>query len=87
MEPQVGAGGFEPFVQGAVVRGELAHAFFERGVLGGDPPDLILCPFGFQVTDAAEEFANTGALGQDLGVGGLERVLGVERPLAPGRFT
>jgi hypothetical protein len=28
---------------------------FEGGVLGGDPLDGILCPFGFQIADAPEE--------------------------------
>jgi hypothetical protein len=87
LEAQVRAGGFESFVECAAVGGELTDTLFEGGVLGGDPLDVILCPFGFQVTDLAEEFANTGALGADLGVSCLERVLGVESPLTPGRFT
>ena len=86
MEAQIGAGGFESFVERAVVGGELTNALFEGGVLGGDSLDIIVCPFGFQVSDAAEEFADAIALDEDLGVGGLERVLGVEGPLAPGRF-
>src|SRR5271165_6310896 len=36
-EPVVGAGGFQPFLQGPVVVGELADALLERGVLGGQP--------------------------------------------------
>ena len=87
LEAQVGPGGFESFVEGAVVGGELAHALFEGGVLGGHPLNSILRPFGFQVADASEEFADASALGENLGVGRLERVLGVERPLTPGRFT
>ena len=87
MLAQVGTGGFESFVERAVVDAELAHALFEGGVLGGDPLNSILSPFGFQIADAAKELADGSALGKDLGVGGLERVLGVERPLAPGRFT
>ena len=71
LEPQVGPGGFESFVERAIVGAELAHAFFERGVLGGDSLDVIACPFGFQIADAPEEFADAGALGEDLGVGGL----------------
>jgi len=35
--------------QRAVVGGELAYALFEGGVLGGDPLDRILCPFGFRL--------------------------------------
>jgi len=38
-EPVVGACGLQPFFQGPVVLGELANALFERGVLGGRPPD------------------------------------------------
>jgi hypothetical protein len=87
LEPQVGAGGFETFVERAVVGAELAHALFEGGVLGGDPLNSILCPFGFQIADAAKELADASALGEDLGVAGLKRVLGVEGPLTPGRFT
>ena len=87
LEPQVGPGGCETFVECAVVGGELAHALFEGGVLGDDPLDGILCPFGFQIADAPEEFADASALSEDLGVGGLECVLGAEGPLTPGRFT
>jgi hypothetical protein len=71
LEAQVGAGGFESFVERAVVGAELAHTFFERGVLGGDSRHVVVCPFCFQVADAPEEFADAGALGEDLGVGGL----------------
>ena len=87
LEPQVGPGGCETFVECAVVGGELAHALFEGGVLGDDPLDGILCPFGFQIADAPEAFADASALSEDLGVGGLECVLGAEGPLTPGRFT
>src|SRR5664279_5438266 len=48
--------------------------------------DGVLCPLRVDVADAAEEFADADALGEDLGVGGLERVLGVERPFTPGCF-
>lgn len=77
LEAQGGAGGFEAFVEGAVVGGELPDALFECGVLGGDALDRILSPLGFQVSDAAEEFSDTRALGEDFGVG-FECVLGVE---------
>jgi hypothetical protein len=46
----------------------------------------FLSPLGFQVADLAEELADAGALGEDLGVGGLEGVLGVQCPLPPGRL-
>jgi hypothetical protein len=36
-EPVVGAGGFQPVLEGLVVVGELADALLERGVLGGQP--------------------------------------------------
>jgi hypothetical protein len=87
LEAQVGAGGFKPFIKRAVLGGELTDALFEGGVLGGDSLDVVVCPFGLQVADTAEELTDAGALGEDLGVGGLERVLGVEGPLAPGRFA
>src|SRR6266498_3767065 len=70
LEAQVGAGGLESFVENAVVGGELADTLLQGGVLGGDPLDGFLGPFGFQVADLAEEFADAGALGEDLGVGG-----------------
>jgi hypothetical protein len=66
MLAQVGTGGFESFVERAVVDAELAHALFEGGVLGGDPLNSILCPFGFQIADAAKELADGSALGKDL---------------------
>jgi hypothetical protein len=66
LEAQVGAGGLEAFVKGAVVVGELADALLEGGVLGGDPLDGFLGPFGFQVAYLTEKFADAGALGEDL---------------------
>ena len=86
LEAQGGAGGFEAFVEGAVVGGELPDALFECGVLGGDALDRILSPLGFQVSDAAKEFSATRALGEDFGVGGFECVLGVEGAFAPARL-
>ena len=38
------------------------------------------------VAELAEQLADAGALGADLGVGGLECLLGVQRPLLPGRL-
>jgi hypothetical protein len=87
LEAQVGPGGFESFVEGTVVGAELAHALFEGAVLDGHSLNSILRPFGFQVADASEEFVDASALGENLGVGSLERVLGVEGALTPGRFT
>lgn len=87
MEAEVGAGGLEPLVEGAVVGGQLANSLLEGGVLGGDPLDGFLSPLGLQVPYLAEEFADAGALGEDLGLGGLECVLGVQRALAPRRLA
>ena len=87
MEAQVRACGLEPFVQGAVVGGELADTLFEGGVLGGDALDGLFGPLGLKVADLAHELADQCALLEDLRVRGLERVLGVESPLTPGRFT
>jgi len=50
------------------------------------PPDRFLGPFRLQVPDLAEEFADAGALVEDLGVGAGTAVFGVERALAPGRL-
>ena len=38
------------------------------------------------VAELAEQLADAAALGADLGVGGLEGLLGVQRPLLPGRL-
>ena len=54
-----------------------------RRALGGDPFDVLLDPLGLEVMDLAKEFPDAGPLGEDLGVGGLERVLGVQRTFAP----
>jgi hypothetical protein len=87
LEAEVGPGGLESFVEGAVVGGELADALFEGGVLGGDPLDGFLGPFGLQVADLAEEFTDPAALGLDFRVGGLERILGVQRAFTSGGFA
>jgi len=64
LEAQVGAGGFESFVERAIVGDGLTDPLFKSGVLGGDSLDDIACPFGFQVADLAEQFANAVALKQ-----------------------
>src|SRR6266571_1788094 len=69
LEPQVRPGGFESFVQGPVVGGELPYSLLEGGVLGGDALDGLLGPFGFQVPDLTQEISDAGALRDDLGVG------------------
>ena len=86
LESQVRPCGFQPLVQGPGVRGELPHSLFEGGVLGGDALDGVLGPLGLKVADLAQELADAFTLLDDLGVGGLERVLGVERPFPPGRL-
>ena len=63
LEPQVGSGGLESFVEGAVVGGELLQALLERGVLGRDALDRVLGPVRFEVADAAEEFTDVGRAG------------------------
>src|SRR5262245_36143000 len=78
VEPEVLPGGLEFLLEGAVAGGERADALLERGVLGGDPLDGLLGPFGLQVPDLAEELSDASALGEDLGMGGLERVLSVQ---------
>jgi hypothetical protein len=83
LEAHAGPGGLKALVKGAVIGGKRADALLERGVLGGDALDGLLGPFGFQVADLAEELADAGALGGDLGVSGPEGVLGVQRPFPP----
>ena len=48
--------------------------------------DGFLGPLGLQVADLAQELADAVTLPDDLGVRGLKRVLGVERPFPPGRL-
>ena len=67
LEAQVGLGGFEPIVEGAVVRDELTDTFSYGRVLDGDSLEVVLCPSGSQVPDAAKEFAQAEAVGEDLG--------------------
>lgn len=50
-EPVVGAGGLQPFLQGAVLDCELEDALLESDVLGGDPLRGLLGPFVFQTAD------------------------------------
>jgi hypothetical protein len=73
----------QPFLQGAVFGGELADALLERGVLGGDPLRGLLGPFLFQVAELAREVRDPVPLGADLGVGGVQGGLGVERAFPP----
>ncbi|MFF0291917.1 hypothetical protein [Streptomyces sp. NPDC005262] len=87
LESDVGSGSFEPLVEGAVVGGQPTDPLFESGVLGGDPLDRFIGALGLQVPYLAKEFADSGALGKDLALGGPERGLGVQRALAPGCFA
>lgn len=59
----------------------MAVALLEGGVLRGNQLDCFFGPFGLQVTDLAEEDADASALREDLGIRGLDGVLGIERPL------
>src|ERR1035437_3503633 len=85
-EAVVGAGGFQPFLQGLVVVGELADALLERGVLGDEPLRCLWRQVVFQVADLAQEDGHAASLGADLGVGFLQCCLGVEGAFPPGRF-
>ncbi|MCX5562974.1 hypothetical protein [Streptomyces sp. NBC_00038] len=87
MEAEIGAGCLEALVKGAVLGGELAGTLLEGGVLSGDPWDGLLGPLSFHVTDLTEEFADAGALGEDLRVGSLEGGLGVEYAFASVRVA
>ena len=48
---------------------------------------VSLGPFGFQVTNLTEEFIDAGPLSEDLGLGSLEALLGIQRAFAPGRLA
>jgi len=76
----------QAFFQGAAAGGKVAEPPLEGGVLGGKPPDGVGVVVALGVVELAEQLANAGALGADLGVGSLERLLGVQRPLLPGRL-
>jgi hypothetical protein len=75
----------EPFFEGPVLGRELADTLLEGGVLGRDAGDGVFRPLGFEVADLAEETADAGSLGRNLGMGGFQGVLGVQRSLPPGR--
>jgi hypothetical protein len=61
------------------------EALFEGGVLGGTP-DGVFGVLGSGVAELAGQLADAGALSADLGVRGFECLLGIERPLLPGRL-
>ena len=70
----------------ALVAGELAEPLLKGGVLGGEPLECVVVMLALGVAELAEQLADAGALGADLCVGGLERLLSVQRPLLPGRL-
>lgn len=83
-EAVVGAGGLQLVFRCTLVAGELAEPLLECGVLGGEPLERVVVALVLGIAELAEQFADAGALGADLGVSGLEGLLGVERPLPPG---
>jgi len=85
-EAVVRAGGPQAFFQGALPAGEVADALPERGVFGGEPADGVGVVLVLGVAELAEQFADAGTLGVDLGMRGLEGLLGVQRPLLRGRL-
>jgi hypothetical protein len=85
-EAVVGPGGLQAFFQGAAAGGKVAEPLLEGGILGHKPLDGISVVVALGVAELAEQLADAGALGADLGVGSLERLLGVQRPLLPGRL-
>jgi hypothetical protein len=82
----VGAGGLQLFFHCTLVAGELAEPLLKSGVFGGEPLECVVVMLALGVAETAEQLADAGALGADLGVGGLECLLGVQRPLLPGRL-
>jgi hypothetical protein len=85
-EVVVGPGGLEAFFQGAAAGGKVAEPLLEGGILGGKPLDGVGVVVALGVAELAEQLADAGALGADLGMGGLERLLGIKCPLLPGRL-
>ena len=74
------------FFRCTLVARELTEPLLEDGVLGGEPLECVVVMLALGVAELAEQLADAGALGADLCVGGLERLLGVQRPLLPGRL-
>src|SRR5262249_49294835 len=86
-EPVVGVGGVQLLLQTPVVFCELPNSLLEYGVLLSEALGGAFGVLGLQVADLPEEDADPFALSVDLGVCGLEGVLGVEGALMPGRFA
>jgi hypothetical protein len=76
----------QAFFQSPLLCGEVADALLERGVVGGEPLGGVAVVLTMGVAELAEQAADAGALDADLGVRGFERLLGVQRPLLPGRL-
>jgi helix-hairpin-helix protein len=69
-EAVVGPGGLQAFFKGAVAGCEVAEPLFERAVLGGEPASGVAIMLALGVAELAEQLADAGALGADLGVRG-----------------
>jgi hypothetical protein len=83
-EAVVLAGGLDPLGELLIAGGELAVLQAERPVLRIDSLDGVGGEVDFEVPDAAQELADLVSLAADLGVRGLEGVLGVKRAVLPG---
>jgi hypothetical protein len=84
-EAVVLAGGLDPLGELLIAGGELAVLLAERPVLRVDSLDGVGGEVDFEVADAAQELADLVSLTADLGVRGLEGVLGVlKRAVLPG---
>lgn len=83
-EAVVLAGGLDPLGELLIVGDELAVLQAERPVLRVDSLDGVGGEVDFEVADAAQELADLVSLTADLGVRGLEGVLGVKRAVLPG---
>ncbi|MFF9607428.1 hypothetical protein ACF1GY_34995 [Streptomyces sp. NPDC014684] len=86
-EADVVADRSQPVGDSPVLLFQFADTLRERGVLRGDPDDVVLGPFRPQFADLSEEFGDLCALIQDLVLGRLERILGVQGPFSAGRFA
>ena len=77
-EPVAGAGDRALLLRPPLGLSQFADRAVEDAVLRGDPLGRVFGVVGFEIADLAEEQTDAFALGVDLAVSSLERVLGVQ---------
>ncbi len=79
-------GGGKSVRQSVVICSQSAELLLEGGVLSGQPPDGIGGQVQLKVPDPAHKLADVPTMGLDLRHRLPQRVLGIQRTLAPGRL-